>query len=101
MVIISALASVFFYYIFKPVRKQNFWWFFTAGIAAAINFLFALWYTVSPIINNEVPQDQSWSILDSTFFSFSNAIWSFVFFVVIALIIKWGSTCKYVPFRIF
>lgn len=101
MVIVSALASLFFYYLLKPVRRQNFWWFATAGFAAAINFLFALWYSESPLINNAIPQDQSWTFLDSAFFSLSNAIWSFVFYVGFALIFKWWSTCKYVPFRIF
>lgn len=98
MIIVTALASVFFYYLFKPVRRQNFWWFVTAGVAAAINFLFAIWYTVTPLINNEIDPNDEWTILDSVFFSVSNAFWSFVFFVVVALIIKWKSTCKYVPF---
>jgi len=101
MVVVTVLASVLFYYLFKPVRRQNFLWFVTAGFAAAINFLYALYYTVTPLINNEVDDNNSWSVLDCTFFSFSNAIWSFVFFVGVALIIKWWSACKYVPFRKF
>ena len=101
MVVVTAIASALYYYLIKPVRRQNFWWFVTAGVAAAINFLFGLYYTETPLINNEVDSDASWSTLDSVFFSLSNAFWSFVFFIGIALIIKWWSTCKYVPFRKF
>ncbi|MGM9799846.1 MAG: hypothetical protein ACI30M_04095 [Muribaculaceae bacterium] len=101
MIIVTLLASVMFYYLLKPVRKQNFWWFLVGGIAAGVNFLFGLWYTWTPIINNAVAINNSWSFLDSVFFSVTNAIWSFVFYVVIALIIKWWSLCKYVPFRVF
>ena len=101
MIIVTAIASALFYYLFKPVRRQNTMWFVTFGVVALINFVFALWYTETPLINNEVDSNASWSTLDSVFFSLTNVLWSFVFFVVISLIIKWWSTCKYVPFKKF
>ena len=101
MLIVTVIASALFYYLFKPVRRQNFLWFVTFGVVALINFFFALWYTETPLINNEVDSNASWSHLDCFFFSLTNIFWSFVFFVGIALIIKWWSTCKYVPFKKF
>lgn len=41
------------------------------------------------------------SVVDCTMLSFTNVIWSFIFFVVASLIIKWGSIAKYVPFQKF
>ena len=101
MLVTTVVASVLFYYLFKPIRKQNFWWFITWSINAIINLLFALWYTMTPLINNAIDHNDAWSYLDCSFFGITNIFWSFVFFVGSALLIKWWSPAKYVPFRKF
>lgn len=77
------------------------WWFVYSGINAVINFFFAVWYTYTPLINNEIEDDKEWSYLDATMFSITNVLWSFIFFTIASLIIKWWSTAKYIPFRKF
>lgn len=101
MLCCSFVVCAIFYYILAPVRRQMMWWFVYAGINAVINFLFAIWYTYTPLINNEIDGDKEWSYLDATMFGVTNIIWSFIIFVVASLIIKWGSTAKYVPFKKF
>lgn len=99
--IISIITCAMYYYLHAPVRKQTMWWWTYAFFNAIINICVALWYTVTPLINNEIEPDYSWSYLDCFAFSFTNAIWSFVFFVVASLLIKWWSVDKYVPFQKF
>ena len=101
MFLCSLVTSALFYYVFAPVQKQTMWWFIYAGINAIINLGFALWYTMTPLINNEIDAEQEWMYLDCTMFGITNIIWSFIVFVVVALIIKWGSIAKYVPFQKF
>ncbi len=101
MVVTSFVVCAMFYYILAPVRKQTFWWFVYSGINAVINFFFAIWYTYTPLINNEIDSENEWSYLDATMFSVTNVIWSFIIFVVASLIIKWGSAAKYIPFQKF
>lgn len=101
MLLFSLIVSAVFYYAFAPVRKQLFWWLIYAAINGAINFVSALYFTCSPLINNKVAPDERWEYLDSFMFGVTNIFWSVIFFTVIALIIKWGSTAKYVPFKKF
>lgn len=101
MLITSCIASALYYYLFEPVRRQNMIWFLTAGVNAIVNLIFAMWYTMTPLINNEIDSRDGWSYLDCTFFSITNVLWSFIFYVVVALFIKWWSLAKYVPFRRF
>lgn len=101
MFLCSLVTSALFYYVFAPVQKQTMWWFIYAGINATINLGFALWYTMTPLINNEIDAEQEWMYLDCTMFGITNIIWSFIVFVVVSLIIKWGSIAKYVPFQKF
>lgn len=101
MFLCSLVTSALFYYVFAPVQKQTMWWFIYAGINAIINLGFALWYTMTPLINNEIDAEQEWMYLDCTMFGITNIIWSFIVFVVVSLIIKWGSIAKYVPFQKF
>ena len=90
-----------FYYLKAPVKRQMLWWFIFAGINATLNFLFGIWYTMTPLINNEIEISSEWSYLDCFAFSLTSVLWSFVFFVAASLILKWGSVAKYVPFRKF
>lgn len=101
MVVISFLVSAVYYYMFKPVRRQIAWWFVFCGISALVNFLFTLYYTMTPLINNDIDSSNEWSYLDCVFMGVSDIIWTLVFYVVAALFLKWGSPCKYVPFRKF
>lgn len=101
MLILSFVASYFFYYLAKPVRKQTSIWFFVMAVCGIVNLIIATWYSYSPIAHNAIDDSASWSFLDSIFLGVANAIWSCVFYVVAALCIKWGSVCKYVPFKKF
>ncbi len=100
-VISSLVVSAIFYYVLAPVRRQMFWWLIYALINIVINIFSALYFSWSPIINNEVDSNELWSGFDILGLCFANAIWSFIFFIIVALIIKWKSTAKYVPFKKF
>lgn len=95
------IASLLFYYLIKPVKKQTFKWFLVYGIFAVFNFAVALWFTKTPLINNEIVPNEEWDDVDCAFFGLTNDMWGFVFYVASALIIKWWSICKYIPFRWF
>ncbi len=95
--IVSFVVSAVYYYLYKPVQRQTWWWFVFFAIDGGINFLVAMYLANSAM----VPEEASWSVLDSFFFSLTDVIWSFVFYVVAALILKWWSICKYVPFKYF
>lgn len=101
MIISTFIVCALYYYLLAPVRKQTMWWLVFSGANAAINFLFAMWYNMTPLINNEIDSSLEWSYLDCTMFGFTNIIWSFIFFTIASLLIKWGSTAKYVPFQKF
>lgn len=101
MVITALLLCLTFYYIIKPVRRQMFTWFLTLGTNAIINFVFALYYTVTPLINSQVDPNEEWAILDSIFFGIANIFWSAVFFTAFAFLSKWWSPAKYIPFKKF
>lgn len=101
LLISTIVVCIFFYYILAPVRKQTLWWFVFAGINAVINLSFSLWYSMTPLINNAIPVGNDWTYLDCNFLGFANVIWSFVFFVIASLILKWWSIAKFVPFQKF
>lgn len=101
MLVFSIITCVAFYYLKAPVRKQMLWWLCFVGINAALIFIFGLWYTMTPLINNEIEAASEWSYLDCFSFSFTSILWSVVFFVAISLLIKWWSPATYVPFRKF
>ena len=101
MLISSVIICALFYYMLKPVRHQLVTWLGRVGLDAFINLLVALWYTNTPLINNEIDESESWSILDTFGFGFANIIWACVTCVVISLLIKWWSPAKYVPFKKF
>jgi len=101
MLFFSIITCAALYYWKAPVRRQLLWWFSFVGINAALTFIFGLWYTMTPLINNEIEAAEEWSYLDCIAFSFTSILWSIVFFVAISLLIKWWSPAKYVPFRKF
>ena len=101
MITVSILCGFIYYYLLKPVRHQMSIWLGTLGANALINFIVALCYTYTPIVNNEIEESASWTLLDSVGFGISNVIWSAVAFVVVSLVIKWWSPAKYVPFKKF
>ena len=53
MLICSFVVCAIFYYVLAPVRKQTMWWFVYSGINAIINFVFALWYTMTDRKNQQ------------------------------------------------
>lgn len=101
MTIITLIFCFIFYYVVKPVRNQLRSYYCTLSIAALIIFIVALWYTTTPLINNEIDPSQEWSYLDCVFFGLVNIFYSFVFYHVFSLIIKWNSPAKFVPFKKF
>ena len=101
MAILSLLTTIVFYYVVKPVRHQMVTWIICVSLNAFLNFLVAMWYTNTPLINNEIDESESWSVLDTFGFGFANIIWAFAACVVISLLIKWWSPANYVPFKKF
>ena len=101
LTVATFIVCAVFYYLLAPVRNQTRWWFIYAGFNAIINIGVALYYTVTPLINNQIDSIEEWSYLDCFGFCIANVIVSFVFFVFASLLIKWGSTAKYVPFQKF
>lgn len=97
----SVISCALYYYVKAPVIRQMLWWFIFAGINALANFIFGLWYTMTPLINNEIDVASEWLYLDCFSFGFTNILWSFVFYVLVSLLIKWWSPAKYIPFRKF
>lgn len=100
-VVVSIVVSALYYYLLAPVRRQMLWWFVYAGVNAIINMLIALYYSVTPLINNEISLELEWSGLDCFGLCIANVIWSVVFYLIAAFIIKWKSVAKYVPFKKF
>ena len=76
-------------------------WIICVSLNAFLNFLVAMWYTNTPLINNEIDESESWSVLDTFGFGFANIIWAFAACVVFSLLIKWWSPAYYVPFKKF
>lgn len=101
MLISTIVFFVLFYYVFKPVRRQNFWWFMYFVFDAIVVIGFAIYYTLTPLVNNEIASEKEWSKLDCFFFGFTDILWAFVVYIILALLFKWWSPCKYVPFRLF
>ena len=101
MVVVSLVMTLVFYYMVKPVRHQMLIWFVCLGLNALINLIFALWYTITPLINNEIDESEEWSFGDAFGFGVANVIWSVVAVLVLSLFLKWWSPAKYVPFKKF
>lgn len=101
LLILSIIFCIAYYYVKAPVKKQMLWWFIFAGFNAISNFFFGLWYTMTPLINNEIEISEEWSYFDCFVFGLVSSVFSFVFFVIISLLIKWWSPAKFIPFRKF
>lgn len=101
MIVLSGIIAGVFYYMLKPVRKQWGIWFLCLGLNALLNLLIALWYTNTPLINNEIDDSEMWTVLDTFGFGFANIIWSIATVLVVSLFIKWWSPAKYIPFKKF
>lgn len=101
MVVLSVITTILFYYMLKPVRHQMSIWFGCLSLNAILNMAVALWYTNTPLINNEIDESEAWTILDTFGFGIANIIWSVIFVFVFSLLFKWWSPAKYIPFRKF
>ena len=65
MIVLSGIITAVFYYMLKPVRKQWRIWLLCLGLNAFLNLLIALWYTNTPLINNEIDDSETWTVLDT------------------------------------
>lgn len=101
MAFLSLLTTIVFYYVVKPVRHQMGTWLVCVLLNSSLNFLVAMWYTNTPLINNEIDDSEVWTVLDTFGFGVSNVIWSFVFLLGFSLLIKWWSPSKFIPFKKF
>lgn len=101
MVCLSLAMCLTFYYILKPVRHQMATWLICISLNAFLNLIVALWYTNTPLINNEIDPSDEWAVLDTFGFGVANMIWSLIFLLVFSLLFKWWSPAKYIPFRKF
>ena len=68
-------------------------------LCVAVSFVISALKT--PLINNEIAPELEWSSLDCFGLCIANVIWSLVFYLVAALILKWKSVAKYIPFKKF
>jgi ABC-type Fe3+-siderophore transport system permease subunit len=101
MAMIFAIATCFFfYYIFKPMTNQKFKWGMVLLVNVVLDLFYALYHTMTPLVNNEIDPSQEWSYLDCFMFGITDALLGAVFFIIFCFIIKWKSTVKYVPFGI-
>ena len=101
MIVLSVIITVVFYYMIKPVRRQWLIWFACLALNAFLNFVIALWYTNTPLINNEIDASVIWTELDTFGFGVANILWSVVAVLVVSLLIKWWSPANYIPFKKF
>lgn len=101
MIISSIVTCAIYYYVYKPVRRQLLWWFLFFFFDAVINFIFSLYYTLTPLVNNAIDSNNEWTNLDCIFYGFSDIIWAFLAYLFFSLVIKKWSPCKYIPFQIF
>lgn len=101
MIVLSGIITGVFYYMLKPVRKQWGIWFLCLGLNALLNLIIALWYTNTPLINNEIDDSETWTVLDTFGFGCANVLWSVATVLVVSLFIKWWSPAKYIPFKKF
>ena len=101
MIVLSGIITAVFYYMLKPVRKQWRIWLLCLGLNAFLNLLIALWYTNTPLINNDIDDSETWTVLDTFGFGCANVLWSVVTVLVLSLFIKWWSPAKYIPFKKF
>ena len=98
---LSLLICWIFYYVLKPVRRQYLIWGVCVGVNALLNFVVALCYTNTPRINNEIDDAECWTLLDTLGFGVTNILWSVVAMLLFALIIKWWSPAKFIPYKYF
>lgn len=68
---------------------------------ALLNLIVAIWYTNTPLINNEIDESDIWTVIDTFGFGVANIIWSILFFILVSIFIKNWSPAKYIPFKKF
>lgn len=103
----AIIVPPIFYYIWNPVRKQQFKYWFLMGVTALINLLIAYFMISSDYDNGLIGDcllydDKGILIIDQTnivMFGLVNALFSAILFFVFSMIYKWKSkTVKYYPF---
>ena len=103
----AIIVPPIYYYIWNPVRKQQFKYWFLMGVTALINLLIAYFMISSDYDNGLIGDcllydDKGILIIDQTnivMFGLVNALFSAILFFVFSMIYKWKSkTVKYYPF---
>ena len=99
--IITIVLCFAYYYLINHPRFNRWWsWLIVLITAAVINFGIAFGLTFSDNLNDNISSDiADISYFNCLGFGFTNVIVSSLYFVIISLIIKWGSrNAKYSPF---
>ena len=103
----AIIVPPIYYYIWNPVRKQQFKYWLLMGVTAFINLLIAFFMISSDYDNGLIGacllyDDKGILIIDQTnivMFGLVNALFSAILFFVFSMIYKWKSkTVKYYPF---
>jgi len=84
MIIVTVFIYIFQYHIIDSSRwnKKQHWWLFSIMIVA-LNFITAFSLTYNMVQSSDFCQSDNLSVSDCIGFSFSNALWSFILFILI------------------
>lgn len=103
----AIIVPPFYYYVWNPVRRQQFKYWGLMAITAFVNFLIA-YFTISSDFDNGLIgdcllyDDKGIPVMGTTnivMFGFVNVLFTAVLFFLFSMFYKWGSkTVKYYPF---
>lgn len=104
---LAIIVPPIYYYIWNPVRKQQFKYWCLMAVTALVNLLIAFFWINSDYDNGLIGDcllydDKGILLIDQTnilMFGFVNALFSAILFFFFSMIYKWKSkTVKYYPF---
>ena len=103
----AIIVPPFYYYVWNPVRRQQFKYWGLMAITAFVNFLIAYFMISSDFDNGLIGDcllydDKGIPVMGTTnivMFGFVNVLFTAVLFFLFSMFYKWGSkTVKYYPF---
>lgn len=106
-IVLAIIVPPIYYYIWNPVRNQQFKYWCLMGVTAIVNLLIAYFMISSDYDNGLIGDcllydDKGILLIDQTnilMFGFVNALFSAILFFIFSMIYKWKSkTVKYYPF---
>lgn len=102
MIILTAFLYSFQYHIYDSTRfnKKQHWW-IMALVIVALNFLIAFTIPFNTVKAGDFCNQLNLSASDCIGFGLSNAIWSFIFFLIIStnpLIRRFSTNCRNTTF---